>query len=155
MEQLGKIEWIIPIRPAASAVTLSLRHATSEAMGMEKSERIPTPLHFDRPYRISVHVNFVGPTVTIRRDYWLTCTGTSSVVHREFPRDLTTSSAVNFPMTIARLRLSVVWTGVRSIRVTYSIARVPPRFTCTTNFVVFIVSLFNVQFLLRSESLRV
>jgi hypothetical protein len=77
------------------------------------------------------------------------------MVHREFPRDLITSSAVNFPMTIARLRLSVVWTGVRSIRVTYSIARVPPRFTCTTNFVFFIVSLFNVQFLLRSESLRV
>jgi hypothetical protein len=28
MEHLGQIQWNIPIRPAASAVTLSLRHAT-------------------------------------------------------------------------------------------------------------------------------
>src|SRR5205823_13559096 len=47
--------------------------------------------------------------------------------------------AVNLPMTSARLRLSVVWTGLRSIRCTYSATRVP-RTTFTTNFVFFIVS---------------
>lgn len=53
--------------------------------------------------------------------------------------DLTASSAVNFPMTSASLRLSVMVTGALSIRRTYSAARVPPRFTFTMNFVFVIV----------------
>src|ERR1700732_4004804 len=52
--------------------------------------------------------------------------------------DLTASSAVNLPITSASLRLVVVWMGVRSIRCTNSGAWVPPRFTLTTNLVVFI-----------------
>src|SRR5207249_2441985 len=48
-------------------------------------------------------------------------------------------SAVNLPITSASLRFIVVWMGVRSIRCTYLGTRVPPRFTCTTNFVFFIV----------------
>src|SRR5882762_10613029 len=69
-----------------------------------------------------------------------TCTETSSGLHREFWSDLTASSAVNLPITRASLRLGVIWMGVRSIRCTYSVARVLPRFTFTTNFVFFIVS---------------
>jgi hypothetical protein len=49
------------------------------------------------------------------------------------------SSAVNLPITSASLRLVVVWMGVRSIRCTNSGARVPPRFSFTTNLVFFIV----------------
>jgi hypothetical protein len=64
--------------------------------------------------------------------------GTDSGMHGEFWIDLTASSAVNFPLTRARLRLVVIWTGVRSIRSTYSGARVPPRLTFTTNFVTFV-----------------
>jgi hypothetical protein len=52
--------------------------------------------------------------------------GTDSGMHGEFWIDLTASSAVNFPLTRARLRLVVIWTGVRSIRSTYS------RSACTT-----------------------
>src|SRR5712692_10534617 len=51
--------------------------------------------------------------------------------------DLTASSAVNLPITSASARLVVVWIGARSIRCTYSGARVPPRFTFTTNLVFF------------------
>ena len=80
--------------------------------------------------------------------YPVTWTGTSSGMHREFPRELTTSSAVNFPMTSARLRLKVVWTGLRSIRCTYSAARVL-RTTFTINFVLFIVSCVALKVLLR------
>ena len=43
--------------------------------------------------------------------YSLTWTGTSSGIHREFSRALTTSAAVNLPITSARLRLRVVWRG--------------------------------------------
>src|SRR5580658_2924105 len=53
--------------------------------------------------------------------------------------DLTASSAVNRPITRASLRLVVVWMGVRSIRWTYSGARVPLRFTFTRNLVFFMV----------------
>jgi hypothetical protein len=60
-------------------------------------------------------------------------------VHREFAGELTTSSAVNLPMASAKLRLRVVSTGLRSIRRTYSAARVP-RTSFTKNFVFFIVS---------------
>ena len=63
----------------------------------------------------------------------LTCTDSNSGLRREFWMDLTASSAVNFPITSASLRLVVVWMGVRSIRCTYSGAWVPPRFTFTTN----------------------
>jgi hypothetical protein len=66
-----------------------------------------------------------------------TCTEISSVLHREFWSDLTASSAVNLPISSASLRLGVIWMGVRSIRCTYSVARVIPRFTFTTNFVFF------------------
>ena len=52
--------------------------------------------------------------------------------------DLTASSAVNLPITSASLRSVVVWMGARSIRCTYSGARVPPRFTFTTNLVFFV-----------------
>jgi hypothetical protein len=47
--------------------------------------------------------------------------------------DLTASSAVNLPISSASLRLNVIWTGVRSIRCTYSAAWVPPRSTFTIN----------------------
>jgi hypothetical protein len=50
----------------------------------------------------------------------LTRTETSSGWRREFWRDLTASSAVNLPIISARLRLGVIWMGVRSIRCTYS-----------------------------------
>ena len=63
-----------------------------------------------------------------------TCTETSSVRHREFWRDLTTSSAVNLPISRASLRLGVIWTGVRSTRCTYCVMPLA-RFTFTTNFV--------------------
>jgi hypothetical protein len=66
-----------------------------------------------------------------------TCTGANSEIDREFWIDLTASSAVNFPITRARLRLVVIGTGVRSIHSTYAGARVPPRLTFTTNFVMF------------------
>src|SRR5438477_10438639 len=69
-------------------------------------------------------------------------------MQREFPRELTTSSAVNFPMTSAWLRLRVVATELRSIRCTYSAAQVP-RITFTINFVFFIVSCVACGFLLR------
>src|SRR5579864_953510 len=59
-------------------------------------------------------------------------------MHREFCSDLTASSAVNFPIISASLRSVVIWIGVGSIRCTYSGARVPPRFTFTTNLMVFI-----------------
>src|SRR5580658_5211485 len=75
---------------------------------------------------------------TLRRLQAPTCTGTNSGMHREFWIDLTASSAVNFPITRARLRWVVIWTGVRSIPSTYSGARVPPRLTFTINFVTFI-----------------
>jgi len=57
--------------------------------------------------------------------------------------DLTASSAVNFPITSASLRLSVIWMGVRSIRCTYSGARVPPRFTLTTNLMFIMIVSFS------------
>jgi len=60
-------------------------------------------------------------------------------VHREVWMDLAASSAVNLPITRASLRLVVVCIGVRSIRWTYWAARVQPRFTFTTNFVVFML----------------
>src|SRR5439155_7677313 len=69
-------------------------------------------------------------------------------MQREFPRELTTSSAVNLPITSAKLRLRVVWTGLASIRRTYSAARVP-RTTLTTNFVFFISLLYCLDVLLR------
>lgn len=47
--------------------------------------------------------------------------------------NLTASSAVNLPITSAKLRLVVVCMGARSVRRTYSGTRVPPRFTFTTN----------------------
>jgi hypothetical protein len=52
---------------------------------------------------------------------------------------LTASSAVNLPITSASLGLGVVRMGVRSIRCTYSVVSVPPRFTLTINFVFFMV----------------
>jgi hypothetical protein len=67
----------------------------------------------------------------------LTCTDTSSGMRREFWMDLTASSAVNFPITSASLRLVVMWMGVGSTRCTYLGA--PPRSTFTINFVFFIV----------------
>src|SRR6267378_6005319 len=54
--------------------------------------------------------------------------------------DLTASSAVNRPIASASLRLVVVWMGVRSMRCTYSGARVPLRFTFTRNFVLVMFS---------------
>src|SRR3981081_689366 len=59
-------------------------------------------------------------------------------MRREFLRDATASSAVNLPIRSASLRLVVVWMGLLSIRCTYSGARVPPRFTFTTNLMFFI-----------------
>ena len=65
---------------------------------------------------------YAGCPGTIRATYLpdglycsLTWTGTSSGFHRDFPRDFTTSWAVNFPMSRARLRWSVVWMSFRSI----------------------------------------
>ena len=49
---------------------------------------------------------------------------------------MTASSAVNLPITRASLRLGVIWMGVRSIRCTYSVARVLPRFTFHNKFCV-------------------
>src|ERR1700751_2590245 len=57
--------------------------------------------------------------------------------------DLATSSAVNLPIISASLRFVVVCIGIRSIRCTYSAARVPTRFVFTTNLVVFMVSLIH------------
>src|ERR1022692_1572608 len=65
----------------------------------------------------------------------------NSGLQREFWMDLTASSAVNRPMSSASLRLVVVWMGLRSMRCTYSGARVPLRFTFTRNFVFFMDSL--------------
>ena len=48
-----------------------------------------------------------------------TRTGTNSGLHRAFSRDLTASSATNFPITRARFRLVVMWMGVGSTRCTY------------------------------------
>src|SRR5271165_5505376 len=64
-----------------------------------------------------------------------TCTEISSGLHREFWSDLAASSAVNFPITRASLRSGVIRMVVGSTRSTYSVARVVPRFTFTTNFV--------------------
>src|SRR5580704_7930847 len=71
----------------------------------------------------------------ITKNYWAgTCTATSSGTQREFWMDLAASSAVNFPISSACLRLVVIWIGARSIRSTYSGTRLP-RFTFTTNLV--------------------
>jgi hypothetical protein len=70
--------------------------------------------------------------------YALTCTETSSGTRREFCKDLIASSAMNFPMTSASLRLVVMRMGVGSIRCTNSGVSVPPRFSFTTNLVFFI-----------------
>src|ERR1700738_4006467 len=51
--------------------------------------------------------------------------------------DLTASSAVNLPISNASFRLVVIRMGARSIRCTYSGARVLPRFTFTINLVFF------------------
>jgi hypothetical protein len=51
--------------------------------------------------------------------------------------DFTASSAVNLPIGSASLRLDVISMGGRSIRRTYSVLWVPPRFTFTTNLVFF------------------
>jgi hypothetical protein len=80
--------------------------------------------------------------------YALTRTGTSSATRREFPRERTTSSAVSLPMTSARSRLRVVWKGLRSIRCTYSAARVP-RVIFTRNFVFFNNPPWHLECLLR------
>jgi hypothetical protein len=69
-----------------------------------------------------------------------TCTDTNSGVPREPSSDFTASSAVNLPMSNASLRLVVIWTGVESARRTYSGARVPRRFTFTTNLILFMSS---------------
>src|SRR5271156_551409 len=63
----------------------------------------------------------------------------SSGLQREFWMDLTASSAVNRPIISASLRSVVVWMGVRSMRCTYSGARVPLRFTFTRNLVFFML----------------
>src|SRR5277367_730064 len=47
--------------------------------------------------------------------------------------DLTASSAVNRPISKASLRSVFMRMWARSIRCTYSVARVPPRFTFTIN----------------------
>jgi len=49
------------------------------------------------------------------------------------------SSAVNLSMTRAFLRLEVICIGPRPMLSTYAAARVPVRFTFTTNFMVVIV----------------
>src|SRR5580658_1447442 len=64
----------------------------------------------------------------------------SSGLQREFWMDLTASSAVNRPIISASFRSVVVWIGVRSMRCTYSGARVPLRFTFTRNLVFFMLS---------------
>jgi hypothetical protein len=58
--------------------------------------------------------------------------------------DATTSSAVNFPIMSASLRLEVVCIGARSIRCTYCRPRTPPRFNFTTNLV-FFMNTFSVR----------
>src|SRR5580658_4349492 len=63
----------------------------------------------------------------------------SSGLQREFWMDLTASSAVNRPIINASLRSVVVWIGVRSMRCTYSGARVPLRFPFTRNLVFFML----------------
>src|SRR6185436_13793212 len=60
-------------------------------------------------------------------------TETNPEPRREVCRDLTTSSAN------ASLRLLVIWTGIRSIRRTYSGARPSARLTFTTNLRSFMV----------------
>ena len=77
------------------------------------------------------------PTIQ-RAHYTLTSTDSNSGLHREFWSDLTASSAVNLPMSNASLRLVVISIGVESTRCTYSAARVPRRFTFTTNLVTLI-----------------
>jgi hypothetical protein len=69
-----------------------------------------------------------------------TGTDTNSGVPREPSSDLTASSAVNLPMSNASFRLVVICTGVGSTRRTYSGARVPRRFTFTTNLIFFMSS---------------
>jgi hypothetical protein len=53
-----------------------------------------------------------------------------------------------------QIPLRVVWIGVRSIRCTYSAARVPLRFTFTTNFVFFIVPYIASGISVEKESLK-
>jgi len=69
--------------------------------------------------------------------YPFTCTATTSGVHLDFLKDSETSMAVTLPINRARLRSSVVWMGLRSIRWTYSAHGAPIRLTFTTNFVYF------------------
>jgi hypothetical protein len=75
--------------------------------------------------------------ITSPRDQWQAITGTeiNSGLQRGLAIDLITSSAVNFPITNANLRLVVVRRGIASIRCTYSTVRLPARFTFTTNLV--------------------
>jgi hypothetical protein len=80
--------------------------------------------------------------LALRSDSTLTCTETSSGVHREFWMEVTASSAVNLPITSASLRLGVVWMGDTLIRCTYCGTSTPLRFTFTTNFVFFMVGYY-------------
>src|SRR5712692_9639403 len=73
--------------------------------------------------------------------YPFTWTATISGVHLDLWKDSKTSMAVTLPINKARLRASVVWTGLRSIRWTYSAHGAPIRLTFTTNFVYFMRSL--------------
>jgi hypothetical protein len=66
--------------------------------------------------------------------------------------DLTASSAVNLPIINANFRLVVVWMGVRSMRCTYSGARVPPRLTLTRNFVFFISFLMAHNYIAKATN---
>jgi hypothetical protein len=75
-----------------------------------------------------------------------TCTGTNSGLERDVSRNLTASSATNFPMTNARLRLVVIWKGIESTPCTNSGALVPPRDTFTTNLM-FVITVVNSSFL--------
>jgi hypothetical protein len=77
----------------------------------------------------------------LRLVYPFTWTATISGVHLDFLKDSKTSMAVTLPINKARLRSSVVWTGLRSIRWTYSAHGAPIRLTFTTNFVYFMRSL--------------
>jgi hypothetical protein len=65
----------------------------------------------------------------------MTGTEINSGLQRGLAIDLITSSAVNFPITNANLRLLVVRRGIASIRCTYSTVRLPTRFNFTTNLV--------------------
>ncbi len=54
-------------------------------------------------------------------------------------------------MSNASLRLVVIWTGVESTRCTHSGARVPPRFTFTTNLMFFMCLLLLLSFREKTE----